>query len=87
MSASHAPSVWRCIITGCGNLPGYGPHPGTAYLVALVLLGGIAGLQRGWEAGPIGAGVMLAVFGPMYLYGAFERGKAYARSIAKAKGR
>lgn len=46
----------------------YGSHPGTAPLVAFVLLGAVAG-------GIIGAGIMLAVFGPFYLLGAYERGQ------------
>lgn len=45
-----------------------GDHPGTVPLVMLVTLGLTAG-------GILGAFVMLAVFGPLYLYGAWERGK------------
>lgn len=44
-----------------------GDHPGTVPLVAMVALGAVAG-------GFVGAGVMLAMFGPLYLYGAWERG-------------
>jgi hypothetical protein len=49
-------------------LPRVGPHPGTFILVALVSIGGIA-------AGLLGAMVMLGVFGPVYLLGAYERSR------------
>jgi len=46
----------------------YGPHPGMLALVGLLLLGLVAG---SW----LGLGIMAAVFGPLYLIGAYERGK------------
>jgi hypothetical protein len=46
----------------------YGSHPGTPVLVMLVTIGGIAG---SWP----GALVMLLTFGPMWLFGAWERGR------------
>ena len=45
----------------------YGSHPGTPVICVLVALGAIAG-------GVLGAGIMMLVFGPLYLYGAYERG-------------
>jgi hypothetical protein len=69
----------RYIIAGCGS------HPGTGVLVFFVLMGVISGLQRGdWEAGLIGGGVMLAFFGPIYLYGAYDRAKSAARRARTA---
>lgn len=45
-------------------------HPGTAWLVFFTLLGWVAARQ--WW----GSAVMLAVYGPPYLWGAYERGRA-----------
>lgn len=58
----------RQIRRGCGTLPHLGPHPGTWILVALVAMGAIAGT---W----LGAGIMLLLFGPIYLAGAYSRAK------------
>lgn len=66
-------------IRGCGNVPGYGDHPGTGFMVMLVLMGFSAGASRGWDRAFIGAAVMLAVFGPMYLYGAYDRSRSADR--------
>lgn len=41
-------------------------HPGTVSLVFLTLLGALAG-------GITGSLIMLAIFGPLYLYGAWQR--------------
>lgn len=64
------------IAVGLRNLPHYGPHPGTSILVVLVFLGMCASGSVGrplWE----GSGVMLLFFGPLYLMGAWSRGKDY----------
>lgn len=45
----------------------YGSHPGTGILIALCFLGGVSG-------GFLGALIMFAVFCPIYLVGAYERG-------------
>lgn len=68
------------VIRGCGNVPGYGDHPGAVTLIMLVLMGFAAGASRSWERAFIGAAVMLAVFGPMYLYGAYDRSRSADRS-------
>lgn len=68
-------SALRRIVAGCGSPPGYGPHPGTPFLIAMVVFGAWSGLQRGLLAGAIGAAVMLVVFGSMYLIGAHSRGR------------
>lgn len=69
----------RQTIQGCGHLPGYGPHPGVGALVCFVIIGAIAGGERGPLGAAIGAGVMLAVLGPMFLIGAYSRGRAADR--------
>jgi len=58
----------KAILRGISYVEGYGEHPGTIILVWLVLLGAIAG---GW----MGALIMLLVFGPLYLWGAYDRGR------------
>lgn len=58
----------RRIYRGCGYLPGYGHHPGNVPLLMLAVLGAAAG-------GIAGAGLMLVVFGFVYLVGAYERGR------------
>lgn len=64
------------IIKGCGYVEGYGNHPGTAMVIFLIFVGAIAGLDRGVIGACIGASLMALVFGPMYLYGAYSRGKS-----------
>ncbi len=69
-------AVIRHVIRGCGTLPRCGSHPGTATLVLFVVMGGIAGVERaGWRGFLFGSLVMLGVFGPTYLYGAYSRSK------------
>jgi prepilin signal peptidase PulO-like enzyme (type II secretory pathway) len=63
----------RHIIRGCGTLPHVGEHPGTLLIVAFLLIGALAGSKGGWQGALLGAGVMAAVFVPMYLYGAYSR--------------
>lgn len=67
-------------IRGCGHVPGYGDHPGTVVLVLLVLMGFGAGLERGIDRALVGAALMLGVFGPMYLWGAYDRSRSADRS-------
>lgn len=50
-------------------------HPGTPILVGFAVLGGVAGAERGFTWSICGAGIMLAIFGPMYLFGAWESGR------------
>lgn len=63
----------RCIELGLTNLRGYGSHPGTPWLVFFVAVGTLVG---GWRGGLL----QLAVFGSLYLAGAYGRGAAYLRS-------
>lgn len=79
-------NVLRRIIRGCGDLPGYGPHPGTPVLVVLIGLGAIAGLGRaGWRGGLFGALVMGVIFGSMYLYGAYDREQLSERAAEQER--
>lgn len=45
----------------------YGDHPGTMPLIAYCLIGAVS---AGW----VGFLGMLLIFGPLYIYGAYERG-------------
>jgi hypothetical protein len=58
----------RHVVRGCGTLPKCGPHPGTIWLAFFILTGAIA---VSW----LGAVVTLGFFGPLYLYGAYERSR------------
>lgn len=67
--------IIRQIIRGCGDLPYVGDHPGTIWIIAFIFMGGMAGASGGlW--GFLGGAVFSAIFfGPLYLYGAYERAK------------
>lgn len=60
--------IIKLTLRGCRALPFVGPHPGTAALILLCLLGLLAG-------GIVGAIAVLGIFGPVYLYGAYDRAK------------
>lgn len=62
----------RRVVRGMGYLPGFGSHPGTPVIFGIAMLGFFAG---GW----IGSAVMLGVFGPFYVLGAYERAVEYER--------
>lgn len=82
MSEKLTEAITRTV-RGCGELPGYGGHPGSAFLGFLVVVGAFAGAQRGsWLGAALGAGAMIAVFGPMYLRGAYERARDYDAGLA-----
>lgn len=66
-------TVLRQIIRGCGTLPHVGEHPGTVLVVFIVVLGVVAGGRGGWLGALLGGVLMLGVFGPMYLWGAYDR--------------
>jgi hypothetical protein len=64
----------RRIIKGCGYLPDMGEHPGTVWLIMFVLMGGMAGAERGGWKGFIGGCLFISVFMvPLYLSGAHGR--------------
>ena len=56
--------IWR----GFRYSDKYGSHPGTPILIGLIIMGIYAG---GW----IGGSIMTLIFGSVYVYGAYERGK------------
>ena len=60
--------VMKATISGIGPVDGYGPHPGLAPLIMIFILGLVAG-------GLTGGLFMLLIFGPVFLLGAYERGK------------
>ena len=63
-------------IRGMGNLPHYGPHPGTAMLAIMMLACGLAGIERGGLLGfLLGVGWGAVWIGPFYIYGAYDRAR------------
>jgi len=68
--------ILKYTIQGCGYLPGYGYHPGSKFLVFFIILGALAGSSR--ENGTIiGGMIIVLLFGPLYLVGAYLRAKEY----------
>lgn len=74
----------RHIVRGCGYLKHCGEHPGTVPLVMFALMGAVAGARGGWIYALGGAGIMLATFGPMYLWGAYDRSRLDEETERKA---
>lgn len=72
---------------GLGYLDGYGHHPGTEVLLFLIFLGAIAGSQEGITGIFIGAAIMFILFGGIYFYGAYERGRCYYKDKQPIMGR
>ena len=70
-------TVIKQIIRGCGYLPGVGEHPGTMWMVAFILMGGMAGvMNKNFDIliGIVGGMVFMGIFIiPIYLYGAYDR--------------
>lgn len=63
----------RHVIRGCGYLKHCGDHPGTPFVIALILMGAVAGYKGGWT-GALGGAAFMGVFvGPLYLWGAYDR--------------
>jgi len=50
-------------------------HPGTDVLTILVIMGGVLGMQKSFSIGILCAVIMLIVYGPIWILGAYERGK------------
>ena len=65
----------RRTIKGMGYLDSCGDHPGTALLIAFILMGGIAGLNKSNDMMGFakGAGFMSILIGPLYLNGCHDR--------------
>jgi hypothetical protein len=66
-------TILRQAIRGCASLPHVGEHPGTPFLIMMIVMGFASGLRRGLFAGVLGGVVMGIVFGSMYLRGAYGR--------------
>ena len=67
MSADPLRSV-RQVLRGLRTTDRYGAHPGTPIVLASVAIGAAVG-------GAGGAGIVLAIVLPLYLVGAYERGR------------
>lgn len=63
----------RHMVRGCGYLEHCGDHPGTPLVIALIVMGVIAGSDGGWKGSLGGAALMGASIGPLYLWGAYKR--------------
>jgi len=61
-------------VRGCCELPHVGGHPGTAWVLFMILACGIAGVERGGVNGFIGGALVGAAFLlPFYLAGSYSR--------------
>ena len=68
------PTVLRRILVGARWSEEVGSHPGTPSLVMFTIIGAIGGADRGHWTGPVlGAGLMLAGCGSLWLYGCYRR--------------
>lgn len=65
----------RYIRLGAGYLEGYGHHPGTPFVVMMTLATGLAGLEGGLIGFLLASFLGLALYGSMWLVGAYGRGK------------
>jgi NhaP-type Na+/H+ and K+/H+ antiporter len=63
------------LVKGAQYSEKYGSHPGTPILIFFVAVGALAGLDKGIYGACIGAAVMLAWFGSLWLIGCWERGE------------
>lgn len=77
--------VMRQIVRGCGNLPHVGEHPGTIAVLLFTGMGAVAGAHRSVLGAFVGALLMAAVFGPMYLWGAYDRARISDRIALQQK--
>lgn len=76
--------TFKYIKLGLGNLPGYGEHPGTVWMFFLIFVGFFVGIANVLPRAFLCSAIMLLVFGPLYLYGAYERGKDFESRNCKA---
>ncbi len=65
----------KMILRGMKNLPHVGRHPGTGAVLILIFMGGMAGISDGIKGALIGAGLMVILFVPIYLWGAYDRAR------------
>ena len=84
-------NIFRHIIRGAGYLEGYGTHPGTEVVCIFILVGGLAGIEKGGLFGFIGGCIFASIFFlPLYIVGCIDRSKecdrAQKRLLAQIKG-
>ncbi len=72
--------ILRLTLMGLGNLPDYGPHPGTPVMVLLTLMAFVAGYGVGpWWRGLMCVAVLWCTLGVIFLAGAYQRADEYLR--------
>lgn len=77
-------STIKKIIRGAGYLPHVGSHPGTGFLLAMILMCAGSGAQRGGLLGFLmGLAFGTLVFFPIYAYGCVDRVDCSERWSAK----
>ena len=70
--------IFKDILQGAGDLPGYGPHPGTGIMFVFLLMGGLAGVDRGGWVGFLGGAAFAALFVvPLWCVGCVDRARSY----------
>jgi hypothetical protein len=50
-------------------------HPGTDVLIVLMIMSTALGMQKSFSVGILCGVIMLVVYGPIWILGAYERGK------------
>jgi len=78
-------TYFKMIWQGCGYLEGYGHHPGTPVLLTIIVIGLLVGLQDGLIRAILGAIIMLVIYTPLYLIGAYGRAKDFYSDKTKRK--
>lgn len=75
----------RRTIKGMGYLDSCGYHPGTALVIAFLLIGGVTGMNKSndFMGFATGAGFMGVFIAPLYLSGCYDRGKIEDEMNAK----
>lgn len=67
--------IFRRLVCGARYSEKYGNHPGTAFLLFFVAVGGLAGLSSGGVSGLVfGSFLMFLFFVPLWLVGCWSRG-------------
>lgn len=64
----------RQVIRGAGYLEGYGDHPGKDMVVMMILICGVAGVEKGGFTGFLGGMAIGAIFIlPFFIVGCIDR--------------
>jgi hypothetical protein len=67
------------MIRGMGYLEGYGHHPGNMLLLAILLIGGISGIDGGLRGFFGGMAIIAMGILPMYFHGCYVRSLNYEK--------